>query len=98
MPVPQWPGKPMKSLSEHRKKLLFPPPKVEKEITLPPTIDKLQPRLSAPMRLQLAPASSNKGVKDGTGKLLLVPNSFISDGTQLYCIFYQVKIVHDGEG
>lgn len=81
LPVPEWPGKPTKPLSEHRKKLQFPSPKLEKQIPLPPAIEKMQPRVSAPKRLRLAPARSKEGVNNGTGKLVLLPISFISDGT-----------------
>ena len=69
LPVPEWPDKPMKPLSEHKKKLQPPPSKAQKQTTLPAASSKMQRRVSAPMRLELAPARPKKGVKSGIGKL-----------------------------
>ncbi|PIL23964.1 hypothetical protein GSI_13715 [Ganoderma sinense ZZ0214-1] len=69
LPVPDWPGKPMKPLSEHKKRLQPPPPKAQKQTTLPATSTKLQRRVSAPMRLNMTPAKPEKGVNNGTCKL-----------------------------
>ena len=68
LPVPEWPGKPMKPLSEHWKKLQLPSLKVEQEVRRPPAIEKMQERVSAPRRLELGPARRKSGVRRGRGK------------------------------
>ncbi|KAI1795913.1 hypothetical protein LXA43DRAFT_694223 [Ganoderma leucocontextum] len=63
LPVPDWPGKQMKPLSEHKHKLQPPLPKAQKQTTLPATVAaraKPQRRVSAPTRLELTPAKPEK--------------------------------------
>lgn len=71
LPVPEWPGKPMKRLSQHM--VLMPPfPGTQKQTTLPMGSEaakaRVQRRVSAPTRLQLASSKPKKGADGGTRK------------------------------